>query len=234
MCYVSAARLGWPPKSRSIPSCLPRLLQFGIVTREVTVPTRTVQLKDQSRSVAACRKALERCIPADATRSLYTTIRRAFISKLAQWYVSAPQMRMVPGSSGADDLAKLEKEWTQLAGLLSRNPPTVPNRDWRRLPTDEAKIARVLRHALRAAADQNSRGRPVSALRRQAVLALDLQSSDSKRWNWRSLTNHLCNCGLRDHPYNSKCQKNLRREALLVKEFLRELGIRLPTQRSNP
>jgi hypothetical protein len=197
------------------------------------VPTRTVQLKPQAQPVAACRKILEESIPADTNRVFYTAIRRAFILKFAQWYVSAPPRNSrIRGVIGADELARLEKDWTQLAALLSRNPPTMSNRNWQKLPS-EPQIARVLRHAWRAVADHNSRGRPVSALRRQAVLALDLQSGDSKRWSWRALTNHLCNCGLREHPYNSRCQKNLRREALLVKESLAELGVKLPTQRNN-
>jgi hypothetical protein len=196
------------------------------------VPTRTVQLKPPAQSEAACRKILDRCIPADAARPFYTAIRRAFIRKFAQWYVAAPPQAGIRGVSSADELARVQKEWTQLAALLYRNPPAIPNHDWSRLPA-EPQIARVLRHAWRAVADHNSRGRPVSDLRRQAVLALDLQRADSKRWSWRALTNHLCNCGLREHSYNSKCQKDLRRESLLVKKSLRELGIKLPTQRNN-
>ena len=196
------------------------------------MPTRTVQLEPRAHSEAACRKILEECIPADASREFYTAIRRIFIRKFAQWYVSAPGGSGIHGDIGADEVAKLEKEWTLLAALLSRNPPTMPNHDWRRLPR-EPQIARVLRHAWRAVAARNSRGRPGSDLRRQAVLALDLHHSDSKRWSWRVLTNHLCNCGQHEHPYNSNCQKNLRRETLLVKESLVELGVKLPTQRNN-
>jgi hypothetical protein len=163
----------------------------------------------------------------------YTAMRRAFIRKFAKWYVSAPppssRLRLVIGT---DELAKLENEWTLLAALLFRNPPATQNHDWRRLPA-EPQIARVLRHVWRAVAAHRSRGRPVGDLRRQAVLALDLQHSDSKRWSWRVLTNHLCNCGRHEHAYNSNCQKNLRRETLLVKELLAELGVKLPTQRNN-
>jgi hypothetical protein len=197
------------------------------------VPTRSAELKPQTQSVALCRKILEECIPADANRLFYTAARRAFIRKFAQWYVSAPpQNCTINGGIGNEELVQIEKEWTQLAVLLFRTPPRIPNRDWRRLPT-EAQIVRVLRHALRTVADHNAKGRPVSNLRRQALLALDLQRSDSKRWSWRALTNHFCNCGLREHAYNSKCQKNLRREALLVKKSLADLGVRLPTQRNN-
>ncbi len=196
------------------------------------MPTRTVRLQPQAPSVAACRKILEECIPADASRKFYTAIRRFFIRKFAQWYVSAPPVSSrMRRDIRADEVAKLEKEWTQLAALLSRNPPTMPKHDWQRLPI-EPQIARVLRHAWRAVAARNSRGRPGSDLRRQAALALDLQSSDSKRWTWRVLTNHLCNCGLREHPYNSRCQKNLRRETLLVKEFLAKLEVNPPAQRN--
>jgi len=98
---------------------------------------------------------------------------------------------------------------------------------WRETNAPEAEVERILRMAGR-----RSRGRPAT-LRGAGLQALELQCNDPERWTWRALTNNLCNCGLREHPYNSKCQKNLRREALLVKKFLRELGVKLPTQRNN-
>jgi hypothetical protein len=149
----------------------------------------------------------------------YTAIRSAFIKRFARWYLSASGSR------------QLEKEWTTLATQLFRHPPNIPNRDWRKLPTNP-QIIRVLRHALRVTADQRRKGRPISDKRRAAAVALDLHCTDRRRWTWRSLTNHLCNCGLKAHPPNSNCQKDLRRETVRLKKELKTMGIKVP-QRHN-
>jgi hypothetical protein len=165
-------------------------------------------------------KILNTWIHPDASLPHSTAIRNAFIKKFVDWYKLDP-------NASTSEMKRLEKEWSMLAALLFRSPPTRPSRDWRKLPT-EPQIVRVLRHALRVTTDHRSKGRPRSDIRRVAVVALDLRHSDPERWSWRSLTDHLCNCGLREHAANSNCQKNLKREALLVKKSLQMLGIKLP------
>jgi hypothetical protein len=160
-------------------------------------------------------EALEAWIRRYPNRPYYAAIRSAFIQRFASWYLSAP------------DADRLEKEWRILTSQLFRHPPTTPNRDWRKLPT-EPQIIRVLRHALRVAADHRGKGKPIGDKRRVAALALDLQSSDPERWSWRSLTDHLCNCGLKEHPSNSNCQKDIRRETVWLKNWLRTQGIEVP------
>ena len=162
-------------------------------------------------------EALEPWIRPHADRPYYTAIRQAFIQRFADWHVSA----------SPPDMERLEKEWTLLAFLLFDYPPTASKRVWSKLPT-EPQIVRVLRHALRVTADQRRRGRPIGHKRRVAALALDLQSTDPKRWTWCALTNHLCNCGMREHPTNSSCQKDLRRETVWLKNWLRTEGIEIP------
>jgi len=164
-------------------------------------------------------RELEAWIRRDPTRVYYTAIRAAFIERFTNWYNLPEKV------TAANEKERLEQEWSDLIPLLSRYPPTNPKHDWRELPR-EPQIMRVLRHAWRLAADRKPRGRPLK-LRRLAVEALDLQRNDPKRWTWRALAGHLCNCGMTEHGFN--CQKNLRREALFVKQFLRVRRITLPS-----
>jgi hypothetical protein len=160
---------------------------------------------------------LDAWIPYDPNRVYYTAIRNAFIERFTQWYHLPSEA--APSGEGL----RLEKEWSELIPLLSRHPPTNSKHDWRELPK-QPQILRVLRQVWRLVADRKPRGRPLK-LRPLAVEALDLQRTDPKRWTWRALAGHLCNCGLAEH--GSNCQQNLRREALLVKQFLRARRIKL-------
>jgi hypothetical protein len=180
------------------------------------------QPKKKSQAFAKERRILGEWILQDSSRPYYMAIRTALIERFARWYkidISSDGIKAV------SEMGRLEQEWNELVRLLSPYPPTSGKHDWRELRA-EPQIVRVLRHAWRAAADRKPRGRPPSELRRLAVQALDLQHSDPKRWTWSALAGHLCNCGLREHEF--KCQKNLRREALLLKKSLRALGIKLP------
>jgi hypothetical protein len=182
------------------------------------------QLKNETSIRSPECEILETWIPSQPKNSYRAALRDAFIQRFTSWYLSP---------LGSDQLEK-EKEWTLLAILLFHNPPrasTLTSNRWRNL-TRQPQIIRVLRHALRAIADQRRRGRAIGAKRRVAALALDLQSDDPERWTWRSLTNHLCNCGLAVHPPNSTCQKDLRRETVWLKDWLRTHGIEV-TQRNN-
>jgi hypothetical protein len=163
---------------------------------------------------------LEAWIPSEPEKPYRAAIRTAFIQKFATWYMTSPETN------------QLEKEWTLLACLLFHRPPGLSKHDWRKLDT-QPPIIRVLRHALRVTADHTPRGRPIGHKRRVAALALDLQISDPERWTWRSLTNHLCNCGLREHGPLSKCQKDLRRQTVWLKKWLRTQEIEVPV-RKNP
>jgi hypothetical protein len=175
--------------------------------------------KKAARAASLEHEILDAWIRPEPERHYYTAIRRAFIQRFAGWYLSPSNEE------------RLEKEWTILASQLFHHPPTMPTREWSKLPT-QPRIIRVLRHALRATADYRRKGRPIGDKRRVAALALDLQNSDPKRWSWRSLTNYLCNCGLKEHPPNSNCQKDLRRETVWLKDWLRTQGIKVP-QRIN-
>lgn len=160
-------------------------------------------------------KTLDAWIPSDPNRPYYGQFRDAFIQRFARWFACATDAARV------DETKCLEKEWRTLSSLLFRYPAANRNHDWRKL-NPEPQIVRVLRHALRVAADYKSKGRPADS-RRAALVALDLHTVDPKRWTWRSITNHLCNCGLREHPYRSKCQTNLCREVLHLKKYLQTL-----------
>jgi hypothetical protein len=180
------------------------------------------QPKKKAQASAKEQKILDGWIRQDFSRPYYMAIRAAFIERFVQWYkidISSDEIE------AASEKKRLEQEWTELARLLSPYPPTSGRHDWRELPT-EPQIVRVLRHVWRLAADRKPRGRPPSQLRRLAVQALDLQRIDRERWKWRALTKHLCNCGSMEH--SPKCQKNFKREALLLKQSLRTLGVKLP------
>jgi hypothetical protein len=199
-----------------------------------------VRLRKKKGS-ARSRKVLEAWIPSDPTCPHYMEVRNAFIETFANWYACTTDTEHL------DEAKRLEKQWNRLAPLLSRYPPTTRNHDWRDLPT-QPQIVRVMRHALRVTADHASKGRPRSDLRRLAVQALDLRHRDLKRWTWHELAVHFdiykCTkeaghdpgCQKKWQDYR-ECQKrrenDLRRQALYVKESLRELGVRLPTQRNS-
>jgi hypothetical protein len=158
-------------------------------------------------------------IRADPNRHYYTRVRHAFIRTFADWFATDP--------ARVDETERLEKEWRKQAGLLFPNPPPANrNRDLRNLNT-QPQIVRVLRHCLRTGS--KGRGRP-AASPWTILLALDLNTGDPKRWTWRSITDHLCDCGMREHASNSNCQKNLRREVLLLKKYLKTLGIEPPRE----
>lgn len=87
--------------------------------------------------------------------------------------------------------------------------------------------SKPLRHSLRM--DRRRRGRPpVSPW--GTLHAQDLYAGDPKHWTWRLLTNHFCNSGLREHSYNPDCQKNKRRKVLLLRKYLKRLGIEPPSE----
>jgi hypothetical protein len=167
------------------------------------------------------REALDGWIRADRTRHYYTRLREVFIQTFAEWFARATDPARV------NETRRLEREWQKQASLLFDHPPPAnPNRDWRNLNV-QPQIVRVLRHCLRV----GTRGKGRPARYPSATLrALDLNASDPNRWTWRSITNRLCNCGTREHPFNSTCQRNLRREVLLLKKYLKTLGIAPPRE----
>jgi hypothetical protein len=178
----------------------------------VAVPKRKPKTKAQ--------RDLEAWIYSDPTRVYYTAIRAAFIEKFAQWY-NLPAKALIEREG-----ASLEKKWRELIPMVSRSLPATSRHEWRTLPR-EPQVVRVLRNIWREGAGRKPRGRPLK-LRGIAVEALDLQRQDPTIWTWRSITGHLCNCGLEAHGFT--CQENLRREALLVKKFLRARQIRVPSR----
>lgn len=206
---------------------------FRDATREVAVT------QPKKKAVSPESKALDEWIPSDATRPWYMTVRKAFIQRFAEWYACT-------GYGTLHDSKCLEQPWRILAGLLFRDPPATRNHDWRDLRT-QPQIVRVLRHVLRTAGDHPTRGRPRSDLRRLAVQALDLRHEDIKRWTWRQLATHfdIYKCSERGHDPDCqkkwedyrKCRRrrenDLKREALFLKESLRELRVKLPARRNN-
>ena len=156
-----------------------------------------------------------------------------FIRKFATWYGCTER--------GEKEEA-LEQEWRMLASLLFLRPPNVRNHDWKNLRS-QLRIIRVLRHALRVAADNPGKGRPPSDLRRFALQALDLKRTGTEKWTWAALAEQfgLYRCGEKGHhpecqkkwEHFTKCNKrregDLKRETLFVKKHLRELGVKLPT-----
>jgi hypothetical protein len=168
----------------------------------------------KTRARRAQCDALEEWIRRKPEWPYYTAIRTAFVQRFVSWFLST------------GDAKKLEKEWTLLANQIFLQPPTIPNRDWRTIPRQQ-RIVRVLRQILRVTADHRVKGRPISYKRRRATLALDLQIGDPERWTWRNLTDYLCNCDLKEHPANSNCQKDLRRQAVWLKNVLKTMGIKV-------
>jgi hypothetical protein len=192
--------------------------------------------RTKARPLSPGCDTLDAWIPTDPTRPYYMNVRNAFIRRFADWYACATD------TARLDVAKRLEKQWRMLAGLLSRDPPTTRNHDWHDLRS-QPQIVRVLRHVWRATAGHASKGRPRSDLRRLAVQSLDLRHRDLKHWTWHELARHFgiykCSevghapdCQKKRQNYR-ECQKrrdkDLRREALHVKKFLRELGVRLPT-----
>lgn len=185
-------------------------------------------------------EVLEAWIPPDPTRPYYMKVRNAFIRRFVEWNVCAGDAARLA------ETESLEKQWRMLADLLSHYPPSTRRREWRNLRT-QPQIVRVLRHAWRATADLSRKGRPRSDLRRLAVQALDLRHSDLERWTWHALAWHfgIYKCSVASHDPECqkewedyrKCQKrrekDLKREAQLVINELRKLGVKLPTQRNN-
>jgi len=197
------------------------------------------QSKNKPVCLAADCETLAAWILSDPTRPWYDAVRNAFIQRFAEWYLRA-------GGGASDTTDDVEKQWRMLGGLLFRDPPTTRNHDWRNLQT-QPQIVRVLRHVWRATSDQASKGRPRSDLRRLAIQALDLRHVDPEQWTWGELARHFDIYRCTEAGHGPDCQKNwedyrkcqkrrekdFKREAQLVAEELRKLGVKLPTQRNN-
>lgn len=180
-----------------------------------------MRTRTKTRGRSAETEALDAWIRVDRTAYYYTRLREVFIQTFVEWFAAATDPVCV------DETNRLEQRWRKQASLLfDHPPPTNPKRDSRNLNV-QPQIVRVLRHCLRV--ETRGKGRP-ARYPWATLRALDLNASDPNRWTWRSITNRLCNCGTREHPFNSTCQKNLRREALFLKKYLKTLDIGPPRE----
>jgi hypothetical protein len=161
------------------------------------------------QDLGAERKILEEFIRLQPDRPVYTAIRTAFIQVFAEYY---SLLRRAEGPVSPDRLARLDKEWTQLAGLLFNRSNVWAARDWRKPP--------ILKFLLRAIG-RTPGGRPVTR-RHIAVQAKEMRLADPKRWTWPKLRDELCDCGKSEHDI--RCQDNLRREVAHLEKLLSKFG----------
>jgi hypothetical protein len=181
-------------------------------------------LSRESEVLATEREILEKWIPLDPNRPVYTAIRTVFVEKFAQFYLLVCETTAVEGSQvrgpvsreraskAAFTLKSLDKECTQLAGLLFNRLNLWATQDWRKPP--------ILKFLLRTI-QRTSGGRPATK-QQVAVQAKEMRLADPKRWTWPKITAALCDCG---QQHTIHCQDNLRREVLHLEKLLRKCGV---------
>jgi hypothetical protein len=179
----------------------------------VPQPTKNAQ------SFGEGRKILDDWIPSDPRRPIYTALRTAFIERFAEYYgllteTLAKKSRKT-GISAGSRLVLLEKESSQLAGVLFSRSNLWAMRDWKR-PAIVKFLVRFLKHS--------PGGRPVTKLH-IAAQAREMRLADAKKWTWRNITEGLCDCG---QNHTIRCRDNLRREVLHLEKMMRELGCAIP------
>lgn len=197
-----------------------------------------------NQALLSDREHLERRLPRESGRPVYTAIRAAFIDRFARYYAlltetvaksveNRSSVRPERLSKAAVKIEKLDRECTKLVTLLfpiTEGPMAIRARRWDsqlgKRDWKDPEIVKTLRRNLRRW--KAGRGQP-AILQPIGLRALEMRIVDLKRWSWNAIPRELCRCGAAQHRF--QCRQNIRREVYLLKDVLNSLGVKLPPEK---